>query len=120
MIHETLRGPLRELEDRLAAQGIRLRVVSTYRTREEQARLYAQGRTVRGDIVTYARPGESPHNYGLAIDVLPVPDTSRNWKRLRKTAADVGFSLLGEWDPGHLQHPQWPQVLAWLRKKRYV
>lgn len=34
----------------------------TWRSNDEQARLYAQGRTAPGRIVTYARPGESWHN----------------------------------------------------------
>lgn len=38
------------------------------RTFEHQDRLYAQGRTLPGGIVTNARSGESPHNYGMATD----------------------------------------------------
>lgn len=33
-----------------------------YRSNEEQARLYAQGRTTPGQIVTHAKPGTSKHN----------------------------------------------------------
>lgn len=40
------------------------------RTFEEQARLFAQGRTTPGSIVTRARPGHSFHNYGLAVDLV--------------------------------------------------
>lgn len=39
-----------------------------YRTFEQQAGLYAQGRHVPGKIVTMARGGESAHNYGCASD----------------------------------------------------
>lgn len=48
-------------------------VVFGRRTMEEQAALYAQGRTVPGEIVTYKRPGESKHNTSPseAIDVAP-------------------------------------------------
>jgi len=38
------------------------------RTAEQQAALYAVGRTVMGRIVTDALPWESPHNYGCASD----------------------------------------------------
>lgn len=33
-----------------------------------QDRLYAQGRTMPGDIVTKAKGGDSPHNHGSATD----------------------------------------------------
>ena len=35
---------------------------------DEQAKLYAQGRTAQGPIVTNAKPGDSAHNYGCATD----------------------------------------------------
>lgn len=41
-----------------------------YRSFDKQAELYAQGRTMPGDIVTNARPGYSFHQFGLAIDVV--------------------------------------------------
>ena len=38
------------------------------RTMDEQARLYAQGRTAPGAVVTQADAGYSAHNYGCASD----------------------------------------------------
>src|SRR5271165_856983 len=38
------------------------------RSFQEQDKLYAQGRTMRGRIVTDAPGGESAHNYGCATD----------------------------------------------------
>lgn len=49
------------------------------RTFEEQARLYAQGRTAPGRIVTNARPGESAHNYGCASDWTMWKDGRPLW-----------------------------------------
>lgn len=43
-------------------------VISALRTWNEQADLYARGRTESGNIVTNAEPGESAHNYGVAAD----------------------------------------------------
>lgn len=42
--------------------GIAVIFACTYRDEEMQARLYAQGRTAPGRIVTNAKPGESNHN----------------------------------------------------------
>ena len=45
--------------------GIRQR----HEASDEQAKVYAQGRTAPGKIVTHAKPGHSNHNFGVAFDV---------------------------------------------------
>jgi peptidoglycan L-alanyl-D-glutamate endopeptidase CwlK len=40
------------------------------RSTAKQDELYAQGRTTPGPIVTNARGGQSPHEFGLAIDAV--------------------------------------------------
>jgi peptidoglycan L-alanyl-D-glutamate endopeptidase CwlK len=45
------------------------KAISGNRTFEEQAKIYAQGRTAPGKIVTNAKPGYSNHNYGIAVDM---------------------------------------------------
>ena len=52
-----------------------LRFAYTLRTFAEQDGLYAQGRTKGGAIVTYAKGGQSYHNYGLAIDIVLIVDS---------------------------------------------
>lgn len=62
-------------------------VTCTYRSPEEQAELYAQGRTKPGRIVTYAKPGESKHNIqssngapaSKAFDVVPLRHGKLVW-----------------------------------------
>lgn len=44
------------------------------RSMEEQTSLYAKGRTSSGPIVTWAKAGESYHNYGLAADIVLIVD----------------------------------------------
>ena len=85
------------------------------RTMEEQAALFAKGRTSKGKIVTKARPGESYHNYGLAFDWVPLKRTVKNadlwvanWddETAFKLGEHVGlsFGLVGiSWETGHLQ-----------------
>lgn len=43
--------------------------ISGYRSPEEQSKLYSQGRTLAGKIVTNAKAFESFHNFGLAVDL---------------------------------------------------
>ena len=57
---------------RARAEGIELLVTSTFRDHESQAALYAQGRSAPGRIVTNARPGQSLHNWRVALDVVPL------------------------------------------------
>lgn len=49
------------------------------RTIEQQNALYAQGRTLPGSIVTYAKGGESYHNYGLAFDIAILKNGNPTW-----------------------------------------
>ena len=46
-------------------------VTQGLRTYAEQDALYAQGRTVPGEIVTNAAAGYSWHNFGNAVDLVP-------------------------------------------------
>jgi len=61
------------------------RAAYTRRTFQEQNDLYAQGRTKLFDatgkrlgIVTWAKGGESYHNYGLALDIVLLIDKDGN------------------------------------------
>lgn len=73
--------------------GVTVKVISGHRSWDEQDRLYAQGRTAPGKIVTKARGGYSNHNFGIAIDLglfkgRTYLDGSKN-KADRKLAAKV-------------------------------
>ena len=106
------------------AAGIDLLVTCTYRSNEEQAALYAIGRTKPGRIVTNAKPGRSTHNNtldgkpaALAVDVVPLRDgkpvwsaADPVWKRVGEIGEKVGLEWAGRWttfrEYPHFQHPQ--------------
>lgn len=67
------------IEDAESALDITLRITYGMRTFEEQQAIYNQGRVTPGPIVSYARPGWSFHNYGLAIDVCELKEGRLNW-----------------------------------------
>jgi peptidoglycan LD-endopeptidase CwlK len=77
--------------------GYTWRIVQGFRSFEEQAVLYAQGRTKPGPIVTYSPPGTSYHNYGLAIDIAPIINKVIDWhydyRKLRKLSNKYGFQM---------------------------
>ncbi len=55
---------------------------SGVRSFKSQDMLYAQGRTSPGGIITNAKGGESPHNYGLACDwTLWTMDGEPDWRK---------------------------------------
>jgi hypothetical protein len=76
-----------------------LRIAQGFRTFEAQEALYAQGRTTPGNIVTWARGGESNHNFGFAIDIFRIQGRTL----LNPSASTVqifkgfGFEWGGDW-----------------------
>jgi peptidoglycan L-alanyl-D-glutamate endopeptidase CwlK len=75
--------------------GIDVLITSTYRDKESQAAIYAQGRTKPGRIVTYAKPGQSWHNFRLAFDFVPIVNGKAVWNdaRMFKKCRAIGESL---------------------------
>lgn len=96
------------------AEGIDLLVTCTYRDPAEQARLYAQGRTAPGRIVTNARPGQSFHEYRIAYDVVPLRagkpvwgtagEDGKLWQRVGELGEAQGLEWAGRW-PRFREYP---------------
>jgi peptidoglycan L-alanyl-D-glutamate endopeptidase CwlK len=96
-------------------------ITNTLRTHADQAKLYAQGRTTPGKIVTWAKPGSSAHNYGLAWDFVPLrigkpvwttraAADLRLWTRMGEIAESLGLEWGGRWqkvDMPHIQIREW-------------
>jgi len=68
-VQEIFRNWIAECQVLAKAHGYEYKAISGNRTWEEQAKIYAQGRTAPGKIVTNAKPGFSNHNYGIAVDM---------------------------------------------------
>lgn len=97
------RGLISEAETRF---DIELRVTSTYRDFEEQARLYSIGREPGGErhpTVTKAGPGMSWHNWRRAFDVVPVRagiclwDDASLWAEIGALAPKYRLEWGGAW-----------------------
>lgn len=95
-----------------ARMGADVGVVSGKRSQLEQERLYAQGRTTPGPIVTWTRT--SAHTRGRAVDLAfrnrgrfdwDVPDSA--WRILGLIGSAYGLSrpALGRGDLGHFELP---------------
>jgi len=103
-------------EKRLLESGIRVKLVSGYRSIEEQNRLYALGRTKPGRIVTKARGGYSWHNFGLAADYAFISGGQLTWdgpwRIFGRIARECGLEWGGDWR----KFPDRPHV-QWRRGK---
>ena len=117
---EDLRAPFRlraeAWQERCKAAGIDVLVYCTLRPNAEQDALYAQGRSKPGDIVTWAKGGQSAHNHGLALDFVPLIGGKPNWKPEAYAAAvalaeSEGMESASKWprfkEWPHLQEPNW-------------
>ena len=99
---------------------LRLEVFETFRSFERQDDLFSKG-------TTKARGGQSPHNFGLAVDFVPFlsqcearalgvspgwywPEVSNPcWKILEQSAASFGLKTIS-WDKPHVEHPDWKKL----------
>jgi len=98
-VHPKLSELIQKLAELLAAEEIDLHVTQGLRSFQQQADLYAQGRTKPGPIVTKAPPGHSWHEFGMAVDVVPFdkeghPDWNADhpaWKRIVEVGKSLGL-----------------------------
>ncbi len=76
----------------LSERNIKIRIVQGFRSFADQDKIYAQGRTLTGAIVSNAKGGESYHNYGLAIDFCIVhEDGSISWDMNEQDANHIAI-----------------------------
>ena len=96
-------------------------ITDGFRSGEEQDKLYAQGRTTAGKIVTNAKAGQSAHNFGMAIDIAFRKDGTKGlsydlalYKKLLPLAEELGLEWGGTWksfpDNPHYQLPNWVEL----------
>ncbi|WP_158738614.1 peptidoglycan-binding protein [Alteribacillus sp. YIM 98480] len=104
-VHPTVKNKALQMIEKAYKEGIYAQISSGYRSNKEQQRLYNKGRTTSGNVVTNAKPGQSVHNYGLAIDFFLVSEdgnqalwtVNKEWHRVAAIAKSLGFSWGGDW-----------------------
>ncbi|HKS27492.1 MAG TPA: peptidoglycan-binding protein [Pyrinomonadaceae bacterium] len=115
-VHPELASRIQALLDALTQHGLQVEVVQGLRTFAEQDGLFAQGRSKPGPVVTRARGGQSNHNYGLAVDLVPFTNGQPNWNAplgvwttIGSEAEKLGLEWGGDWkkfvDKPHVQLP---------------
>lgn len=83
---------------------------------------------------TKARPWQSPHQYGLAVDFaacrveknMIVPNTwlwpdaaDLCWDELKRMARAEGLDIPIQWDRGHVVHPLYNEVRTALHRREW-
>lgn len=107
-LHPYFRDRVLELIRVCRTKGIQLAIVESYRTHTKQNEYKSMGRKY-----TRSRAGNSKHQYGLAVDVVPMIDSVAQWRNIklwRKVGAlgeRLGLRWGGRWrhlfDPGHFE-----------------
>jgi peptidoglycan L-alanyl-D-glutamate endopeptidase CwlK len=115
-VHGYLREKAIALVNKAYNQGIRIAVTSGYRSNEQQAEKYGQGRksfiyngkeygSPRQAKVSNAKPGTSFHNFGLAFDVTvfdinknPVWNDLATYNKVGKMGQELGLTWGADWD----------------------
>lgn len=104
-----------------------------YRSPLEQKDLYAKGRTTKGPIVTTAAPGQSLHQYRIAVDLFFLTDGKADfnldkYKQLWDACVKAGLDKQdlvwsGNWrgkfrETAHFQlgNPDWKDLMAKEKK----
>ena len=107
-LHPYFRDKVLELIGICKSKGIEIAIVETYRTPAKQSEYRSMGRRY-----TRTTAGRSKHQYGLAIDIVPVVNSVpqwRNyklWKKIGPIGERLGLRWGGRWsrlyDPGHFE-----------------
>ena len=108
-LHPYFRDKIILLIELCKRKGITLHVVESYRTRAKQSEYYHMGRKY-----TRSTGGKSKHQYGLAVDLVPIVDGEAQWedKVLWKKIGIIGESLGLRWG-GRWRSPYDPAHFEW-------
>jgi peptidoglycan L-alanyl-D-glutamate endopeptidase CwlK len=102
-LRPSIKRAMNDLIAQCKAAGINIFVTQGVRTMDEQAAIYAQGRTTVGKIVSQAKPGYSPHNWGVAFDIafkgaeLYPALSDPLWSKVAAIAKKLGLEWGGDW-----------------------
>jgi hypothetical protein len=107
-LHPFFRDQVLNLIAKCKAKGIDLVIVETYRTHAKQHEYKTMGKKY-----TSSGAGQSKHQYGLAVDVVPIVDSvavwnnTMLWRKIGAVGEKLGLRWGGRWrkpyDPGHFE-----------------
>lgn len=114
-------------------ENVKIIIVQGLRSFDESTKLYAQGRTLPGPIVTNAPGGSSYHNYGLAFDMAMITSGKNdtvvgpNWMKVVKIMEGHGMTWGGTFptiiDDPHFENRygyNWRQLLVLHNAGKFI
>lgn len=136
-LHPNLRDEANEIYKEIceALKGRAIcRFAYTFRTFVEQDKLYAYGRTDKSKgVVTWAKGGESYHNYGLAVDIVLLQDKNgdgtfetanyqtdvdfdgdgiADWREVVEVFTKYGWEWGGNWNKPKTDNPHFQKTFG--------
>lgn len=113
LLHPELQLIINEFYIKCKESNLNVLITETFRTKQEQDALYAQGRTTAGNIVTNVKYPNSAHCWGVAFDFCrnvrgrEYDDSDGFFKKVGSIGKSLGLSWGGDWvrpvDKPHLQ-----------------
>jgi hypothetical protein len=107
-LHPYFRDRVSKLIANCKAKGIELAIVESFRTHAKQSEYYKMGKKY-----TRSAGGKSKHQYGLAVDVVPMVNGEAQWENInlwKKVGVEgekLGLRWGGRWkspyDPAHFE-----------------
>ncbi len=126
-LHPKLQDLLYALKAECEKQGLKIGISECLRTKEEQDRLYAKGRTEKGSIVTNAKGSSysSMHQWGVAFDFYrndgsgAYENGDKFFEKIGKIGKSLGLFWGGDFksikDLPHFQLADWGVTPAKLK-----
>ena len=102
-LHPKLQKICADLVKTCENNQINVKITDTLRSKEEQNKLYAQGRTAPGSIVTNVQYPNSAHNWGVAFDICrnekgrEYDDSDGFFAKVGKIGQSLGLTWGGSW-----------------------
>lgn len=110
LLHPELQEIIKKVVSECHAKGLKMKTTDTVRTKAEQDKLYAQGRTTVGKVVTWVKYPHSNHNWGMAVDFCrndgkgAYNDTDGFFRKVGQIAKKYGLQWGGDWDSPDKPH----------------
>jgi len=130
-LHPELRKIAEKLQQLCQNAGLPLLITETFRTKERQDELFAQGRTTPGSIVTSVRYPDSAHCWGVAFDFCrnlkgkEFDNSDKFFNKVAALAKPLGLTWGGDWtgfvDMPHFEFTKFmPGSSTQTLKKQFV
>ena len=126
LLHPEVQSIIPKFLEECKKQGLIVKITDTLRTKEEQNKLYAKGRTEEGKIVTWVQYPYSNHNWGMAFDICrnvgkgAYYDADGWFKKVGQVGKKFGLTWGGDWkdspDKPHFELTKYGSTTTLARK----